>query len=233
MTTMIRRLEESRRTPAFLDVEAMRPSTMQARRSVSQAERAWWRISTDLCRKSTCLPPLGFLALVALALAITGIYAVVMYSASQRMREIGIRVALGASRANIVRLVMGHGNRFVLIGLVMGIAMAVGATRLLSTTLFGVAATDAVTFGPIATFCSETSNRSARVTHATITFLAWPGLLPYGREEISVGKAHESFARLQAERDGRAASRLTISLDISSMRRDQIARDGQAEPGSP
>src|SRR5262249_50346037 len=66
-------------------------------------------------------------ALAALALAVTGIYAVVMYSVSQRAREIGIRVALGASRANIVRLVMGHGLRSIGIGLVAGIAMAVAA----------------------------------------------------------------------------------------------------------
>ena len=72
-------------------------------------------------------------ALAALALAVTGIYAVVMYSVSQRAREIGIRVALGATRSNIVRLVMGHGIRFILIGLVLGIAMAAGVTRLLST----------------------------------------------------------------------------------------------------
>jgi putative ABC transport system permease protein len=89
-------------------------------------------------------------AVAALALAITGIYAVVMYSASQRARELGIRVALGASRSNIARLVMGHGIRFVLIGLVVGIAIAAGVTRLLSTTLFGLAATDAVTYGQVA-----------------------------------------------------------------------------------
>jgi putative ABC transport system permease protein len=89
-------------------------------------------------------------ALAALVLAITGIYAVVMYSVSQRAREIGIRVALGASRSNIVRLVMGHGIRFILAGLAVGIAMAAGVTRLLSAMLFGVAATDAVTFGQVA-----------------------------------------------------------------------------------
>jgi len=96
-------------------------------------------------------------AVTALALAITGIYAVVMYSVSQRTREIGIRVALGASRSNIVRLVMGHGIRFILIGLVSGIAMAAGATRLLSSMLFGVAATDAATFGQVAAVVSAVS----------------------------------------------------------------------------
>jgi predicted permease len=89
-------------------------------------------------------------AVAALALAITGIYAVVMYSVSQRARELGIRAALGASRSNLARLVMGHGLRFVVIGLVVGIAMAAGATRLLSTMLFGVADTDAVTYGQVA-----------------------------------------------------------------------------------
>src|SRR4029079_5164182 len=77
-------------------------------------------------------------AMAALALALTGIYAVVAYSVSQRAREIGTRIALGDTRASIVRRVVGHGVRFVTIGLVAGFAMAVGAARLLSTTFFGV-----------------------------------------------------------------------------------------------
>jgi len=89
-------------------------------------------------------------ALAALSLAITGIYAVVMYSVSQRRREIGIRLALGASRANVVRLVVSHGVRFVIIGLCVGVATALGVVRLLSTMLFGLAATDAATFGEVA-----------------------------------------------------------------------------------
>jgi putative ABC transport system permease protein len=89
-------------------------------------------------------------AVAALALAITGIYAVVLYSVSQREREIGIRVALGANRSSIVRLVMGHGILFIVVGLVFGMAMAVGTTRLLSTMWFGLAATDALTFGQVA-----------------------------------------------------------------------------------
>jgi putative ABC transport system permease protein len=88
-------------------------------------------------------------ALAALALAITGIHAVVMYSVSQRSREIGIRVALGASRPQIVRLVMGQGLRFVLIGLVSGVALAAGVTRLLGSMLFGLAAIDGATIGQV------------------------------------------------------------------------------------
>ena len=117
-------------------------------------------------------------ALAALELAITGMYAVVMYSVSQQAREIGIRVALGASRSNIVRLVMGHDIRFILIGLVVGIAMAVGVTRLLSTMLFGLAATDAVTFAQVAVVVAAVSVLARAVPTARV-----------GRLVVSVLKA--------------------------------------------
>jgi predicted permease len=96
-------------------------------------------------------------ALTALALAITGIYAVVTYSVSQRAREIGIRVALGAGRANIVRLVMGHGIRFILVGLMVGIAIAAGATQLIASMFFGVAATDVATIAQVVVFVAAVS----------------------------------------------------------------------------
>jgi predicted permease len=117
-------------------------------------------------------------ALAALALAITGIYAVVAYSVSQRAREIGIRVALGASRSNIVRLVMGRGIRYVAVGLVLGIAMAIGVTRLLSTMLFGLAATDAVTFGQVAVVVAAVSALACALPTARV-----------GRVVVSVLKA--------------------------------------------
>jgi putative ABC transport system permease protein len=107
-------------------------------------------------------------ALAAVALAVTGIYAVVTYSISQRAREIGIRVALGASRSSIVRLVMGHGIRFILIGVVAGLAMAVGVTHLLSTMLFGLAATDAVTFGQVAVAVAAVSLLACAVPTARV-----------------------------------------------------------------
>ena len=89
-------------------------------------------------------------ALAALGLAITGIYAVVAYSVSQRSREIGIRQALGANSSTIVLLVMSQGLRFVLIGVTLGVAMALGATRLMSSMLFGLTATDVATFAQVA-----------------------------------------------------------------------------------
>ena len=117
-------------------------------------------------------------ALAAFSLAMTGIYAVVMYSVSQRGREIGIRLALGASHANILRLVMGHGVRFVLVGLSAGMAIAFGVARLLSTMLFGLAATDAATFGEVA----------VAVAAVSVVACAMPALRA-GRSLISVLQA--------------------------------------------
>ena len=114
-------------------------------------------LSDAMAPRRFSLSLMAAFALAALALAVTGIYAVVTYSVSQRAREIGIHVALGASRANVARLVMGHGIGFVLIGLVVGIAIALGVTRLLSTMLFGLAATDVVTFGQVAAVVAAAS----------------------------------------------------------------------------
>jgi putative ABC transport system permease protein len=114
-------------------------------------------LSDALAARRFSLSLMAAFAGAALALAITGIYAVVMYSVSQRARELGIRVALGASRSDIARLVMGHGIRFVLVGLGVGVVMAAGVTRLLSTMLFGLAGTDAVTYGQVAVVVAAVS----------------------------------------------------------------------------
>jgi putative ABC transport system permease protein len=114
-------------------------------------------------------------AVAALALAITGIYAVVTYSVRDRARETAIRVALGASRASIMRLVMGQGIRFICIGVVSGIAMAVVAARLLSTMLFGLVASDAVTFAQVAAVVTVASVGACLVPITTrIQFTAGP-----------------------------------------------------------
>ena len=107
-------------------------------------------VSDAMAPRRFSLSLMAAFAIAALGLAVTGIYAVVAYSVSQRARELGIRVALGASRSNIVQLVMGHGIRCVVVGVAFGVAMAAGATRLLATMLFGVGVTDAETFAQVA-----------------------------------------------------------------------------------
>src|SRR6266540_108251 len=93
---------------------------------------------------------LGSFGLLALLLAAIGIFGVMSYAVTQRTREIGIRMALGANAAGIFRLVVGHGLTLTAIGLGIGLAVAVAGTRLLATLLFGVSATDPLTFAVIA-----------------------------------------------------------------------------------
>ncbi|MEN3329888.1 MAG: hypothetical protein V7638_4695 [Acidobacteriota bacterium] len=88
-------------------------------------------------------------ALIALLLAAVGIYSVVAYSVTQRTHEIGLRIALGASRGDILKLVVGTGLRLVLIGGAIGLAGALVLTQLLSGLLFGVSARDPITLASI------------------------------------------------------------------------------------
>jgi putative ABC transport system permease protein len=85
---------------------------------------------------------LNVFAGLALALAIVGIYAVMFASVSERVHEIGIRVALGAERGDVLKLIAGQGARLVIAGLILGIAGSWAATRLLKTMLYGVSTTD-------------------------------------------------------------------------------------------
>lgn len=89
---------------------------------------------------------LGVFGGLALALAMVGLYGVIAYSVAQRTREIGIRVALGANRASVLLLVIGHGLKLTLIGSVIGLVAAFAVTRLIQSFLFGISATDPVTF---------------------------------------------------------------------------------------
>jgi predicted permease len=96
----------------------------------------------------------GLFAAAALALAAVGIYGVVAFSVTRRTQEIGIRMSLGARRGNILRLVLGEGARMAALGVVIGIAGSLAITRLMSTLLFGISATDPLTFLGVAVLLS-------------------------------------------------------------------------------
>jgi len=87
---------------------------------------------------------------LALVLAAIGIYGVTSYAASRRTHEIGIRMALGAGLGDVLRLIMGQAMKLALWGIGIGVAAAFGLTHLMSSLLFGVSASDPLTFGGVA-----------------------------------------------------------------------------------
>jgi putative ABC transport system permease protein len=92
---------------------------------------------------------IGFFGITALLLATAGVFGVMAYSVSRRTREFGVRVALGATSGNVLRMVLAQGMGAILIGVAIGIVGSVALTRMVSSLLFGVTATDPVTFGGV------------------------------------------------------------------------------------
>ncbi|MGD2152239.1 MAG: ABC transporter permease [Gemmatimonadales bacterium] len=109
-------------------------------------------ISNSIADTRSVTTVLGMFAAVALALAALGIYGVLAFFVTQRVQEIGIRVALGASAGSVLRLVIGRGMMLVAVGLLLGAAGAVAATRLVEGMLFQIGATDPVTFAGVTVF---------------------------------------------------------------------------------
>jgi ABC-type antimicrobial peptide transport system permease subunit len=93
----------------------------------------------------------GLFGIVALLLAAVGLYGVTAYTVAQRTQEIGIRMALGADRVNVVRMVLAGASRRVLAGLILGVPLAIGAGRLISAQLYGVSSWDPMALGIAAT----------------------------------------------------------------------------------
>ena len=112
----------------------------------------WVDSSVSSQRYSTTL--LAAFAALAMILAATGIYGVMSYTVAQRTHEIGVRMALGARRRDVLKLVVRHGMLLTLVGVIIGLAGALGLTRVMSSLLFGVTAKDPLTFVAVAALLS-------------------------------------------------------------------------------
>lgn len=106
--------------------------------------------SESLARRRFAMLMLGLFAVVALLLAGIGIYGVMSYTVAQRTRELGIRIALGAQRRDVLKLVVDQGMRLAGLGVGLGLVSAIVLTRVMSSLLFGVGAKDPLTFAAIA-----------------------------------------------------------------------------------
>ena len=152
------------RVAALMDVvvrtdgapEALLPSIRQKVREID-ADLALANVRTmdEWIANSAAQPRLnamllGVFSTMALVIAAIGIYGVLAYSANQRTREIGLRMALGAQPANILWLIVGEGMRFALIGVGMGLVCSIGFGRAISTLVYGVSVHDPVTFAGVA-----------------------------------------------------------------------------------
>jgi len=103
-------------------------------------------LAQSLAPRKLSMILLEIFAVLALVLSCVGIYGVISYLVSQRTHEIGVRMALGAQRSDVMRLVLGEGAKMALIGVAIGIAAALGLIRLIANQLFGVTAHDPLTF---------------------------------------------------------------------------------------
>ena len=127
------------------EVKAMDPD-----QPISAVKRMsdWVDSSVSSQRYSTTL--LATFAALAMILAATGIYGVMSYTVAQRTHEIGVRMALGARRRDVLKLVVRHGMLLTLVGVILGVAGALGLTRVMASLLFGVTAKDPLTFVAVA-----------------------------------------------------------------------------------
>jgi len=136
--------------PALLDSIRHASEQMSSEQVIYDPQTMSEIISASLAQQRFSMILLGTFAALALVLASVGIYGVISYGVGQRTHEFGIRMALGAQPAHIVRLVLGQGGALALTGVALGLGSALGLTRLMASLLYGVRATDPPTFAGVA-----------------------------------------------------------------------------------
>lgn len=135
---------------AFLTTVRREVAALDPTQAVTRVVTMEQLVAANLARPRFSAVLLNWLSALALLLAAGGIYSVVAYSVAQRAGEIGVRVALGAQAGDILKLVIGQGMRPVVAGIGIGLTVSLALTRLLATLLYGVSATDPLTFGAVA-----------------------------------------------------------------------------------
>ena len=141
-TTLDPRKMERAVREAFLAVDKTQP--------VFNVKPMEFYLQASLAERTLTLALLGLFGLLALALAAVGIYGVISYSVSLRTREVGIRIALGATRRDVLVMVLGQGLTLIGLGLVAGFAASLALTRFLSSLLYDVRPWDPVTLSAVA-----------------------------------------------------------------------------------
>jgi ABC-type antimicrobial peptide transport system permease subunit len=136
--------------PALFDSISSMMHRMNNEQVVFGAHSMEQIIARSLAARKYSMILLGAFAGLALMLASVGIYGVISYVVGQRTQEIGIRMALGARRIHVLRMVLGQGIRLILVGLATGVAAAMALTQLMASLLFGVTSTDPLTFLSVA-----------------------------------------------------------------------------------
>ena len=143
MTFVVR---SARGSPASIDVLKQQVWAVDPLQTFYATSTLDQLVARTLAGRRFSLLLIGGFALATLLLATAGVYGIMSFSTSQRTREFGVRVALGAGRGDIVRLVLGEGLRLAMLGIAIGLGAAVLLTRLLGRLLFGVTSTDPATF---------------------------------------------------------------------------------------
>lgn len=137
-------------TQSFLDQVRLAVSSVNSNLPLASVRTMQVIYAKSLAQTSFTLTMLAIASIMALALGIIGIYGVISYTVSQRKREIGIRLALGAQSGDVVGMVLREGAKLAVIGVCIGIGAGLGLARLMSSLLFGVTAHDPLTFGAVA-----------------------------------------------------------------------------------
>jgi len=138
------------RTAAIADEVREQVQSLDPTLPVSGAQTLNETVSASLAQRRFSMEMVGLFALTALLLAGLGIYGVISYLVSERTQEIGIRLALGASRSNVLRIVLGQGLGLAIVGAAVGLVCALIVSHLMASLLYGVRPTDPLTFAGVA-----------------------------------------------------------------------------------